>query len=263
MPSAIALLTDFGLDDPYVGQLKSVLAAQASGAPLIDVSHGVRPFDVTQAALFARASAPYLPARTVLLAVVDPGVGSARRMLLAAWRERLLLAPDNGLLGLFGADELRLWDVTPAERPTTATFHGRDLFAPLAARLALGARPEDVGQSLPVTDMLRPPWSVPRQEGDILHAHVLHVDRFGNALTNLHVDDWRARLTPGVLLRMSGAERVVRVVTHYAELAPGEPGLLAGSQGVFEVCLNQASAAAALSFASGAAVELRMLGEEI
>lgn len=270
----IALLTDFGLADPYVGQMKGVLAGLVPEARVVDLSHGVEPYRVAQAGFFARASAMHFPPGTVFACVVDPGVGSERRVVLLAWRERLLLAPDNGLLSLFlaGGESLAAFDVTPPAPPASATFHGRDLFAPLAARLAKGEAPSALGPEIGPAGLARAEWAAPRQERGRIVARVLHADRFGNLVLNLAVDAWAERLPVGVRLSVqAGAGRAVgfgmggpsrlraRRVTHYAELAPGELGLLAGSQGYLELALNQASAREALALGPESHVVLKMM----
>lgn len=263
----IALLTDFGLDDPYVGQLKGVLATRAPQAKVVDLSHGLEPFCVAQAAFFARASVEYFPIGTIFVCVVDPGVGSDRRVVLLSWRERLFLAPDNGLSSLLlhdGAQGARAFNVSPCEPLSSATFHGRDLFAPLAARLANGERPESLGTEIDPASLVGEMWAAPREKGGRVFCSVLHADRFGNLVLNLPTSEWAARYPVDVTLRaQAGVGRTVgfgtpgpsrmavRVVNHYAELAPSELGLLAGSQGFLELALNQASARKLLGIGPG------------
>jgi S-adenosylmethionine hydrolase len=270
----IVLLTDFGLGDPYVGQMKGVLADSAPRARVVDLSHGVEPYRVAQAAFFLRASAEYFPAGSIFVCVVDPGVGSERKVVLAQYGQRFFLAPDNGLLSLLLSDttgDVRVFDVSPSVAPASATFHGRDLFAPLAARLATGAKPEKLGRELDPTTLVRGSWVEPRMEGGSIVASVLHADRFGNLVLNLPAASWSPRLPAGEHLRVqSGAGRsmgfgqpgpsrhVARVVTHYAELAPNELGILAGSQGCMELAFNQASAAKFLGLGLEAEVTLEL-----
>ena len=268
----IVLLTDFGLDDPYVGQMKGVLATHAPAARIIDLSHGVEPYCLPQAAFFLQAGAPYFPPGSIFVCVVDPGVGSERRIVLAQHGQRFYLAPDNGLLSILLGDadkDTRLFDVSAAIAPASATFHGRDLFAPLAARLAAGAKPEELGPALDPASLVREGWAEPRMEGQVAVATVLHADRFGNLVLNLSAAIWSPRLPVGGQVRVrSGAGRSmgfgkpgpsrynVRIVTHYAELAPDELGLLTGSQGYLELAMNQASAAK--HFGLGIAAEISL-----
>ena len=137
----IALLTDFGLADPYVGQMRAVLATAAPTVPVLDLCHGIAAHDVRQAAFYLAASLPWLPPGTVVAVVVDPGVGTERRLVLLERDGRRILVPDNGILTLVleRPGSLQAFDATPAVAPPCATFHGRDVIAPLAARLAMTA----------------------------------------------------------------------------------------------------------------------------
>lgn len=154
-PRTIALITDFGLADPYVGQMKGVLANKAPGSPVVDISHDVTPFNVAEAGFFLAASYEHFPKDAIFLAVVDPGVGSSRKIVCLQLGERLLVAPDNGLLSLAlkvaWANEVRAFDVSTAidaPKSVSKTFHGRDVFAPLAAWFALGGSPGQLGQEI-------------------------------------------------------------------------------------------------------------------
>ena len=252
----IALLTDFGLVDPYVGQMRAVLTRLAPGAAQIDVSHQVEPFATGQAAFFLAASAPHFPTDTVFLCVVDPGVGSARRVLGASIAGQDFLAPDSGLFGLLlgtpGLESARLFDLsrTAAGYAASATFHGRDIFAPLAARLSAGEKLADLGSLLDPAELERQPWTAPRPDAAGVDAHVLHVDRFGNCVLSLREGFFFADEVTG--LSLAPGERLpLRRARAYAELGPGETGLLAGSQGFFELAANQASAAALLTLRPG------------
>ncbi len=256
----LGLLTDFGLADPYVGQMKAGLAGLAPGVPVVDISHGVRPGAVAQAGFFLAASARHFPAGSVLAAVVDPGVGTNRRILGLAAGGRLFLAPDNGLLGLVlaraGQDspfpalhDLSAWAARPG---VSATFHGRDVFAPLAARLALGEPLDSLGPALDPASLAPPAWVAPRPGENGVEATVLSVDRFGNVVLNLDVGEWAGRLARGVEV----AGRKVRAARTYADLSPGELGLMPGSQGFLELSLNQAPAADLLALAPGDTLSL-------
>lgn len=259
MPPLIALLTDFGLTDPYVAQMKAVLAVRAPSATVVDVSHGVAPFNLIQAGFFLAASAPHFPEGTIFVTVVDPGVGSERRIVLVQAAGRLFLAPDNGLLGLVleSAGPHRAFDLTPARPPAVATFHGRDVFAPLAASLANGASPESLGPELPAADLVAAAWSRPRLTGGVLLANVLHTDRFGNCILNLPVAPWAETLAawPGLRLDRPRAE-LLTFCQLYGRIPARSVGLLPGSQGCLELAMNRTSAAAYLGLQSGSLVRL-------
>ncbi|HDQ39856.1 MAG TPA: hypothetical protein ENN39_02345, partial [Desulfonatronum sp.] len=201
----IALLTDFGLKDPYVGQMKGVLAGIAPEAVVADISHQIRPFDVMQGAFYLAASWRFFPRGSIFLGVVDPGVGTERRLLIVQRSGCFFLGPDNGLLALVaGSDvETLAWELTtPAESEVVSnTFHGRDILAPVAAYLAHGANPITLGQPLNLDDLIKPAWAAPVTTGEEVSAHVLHVDRFGNCLLNLTLDRWivEAKTKPELL----------------------------------------------------------------
>lgn len=241
-----ALLTDFGLDDPYVGQLKGVLHRLAPSVPVIDISHGVPPHRVETAAFFLAASHPHFPAGSIFLCVVDPGVGTPRGLVSMESGGQVMLAPDNGLLHLAAEARpdavLRRLDPARLPDPQSATFHGRDVLAPLAARLTAGESLAAFGDPVLSTDLDRPAWAVPRREADGVHAAVLHVDRFGNVVLNLSLREWnwlaacRLHLPDGTLID------IARAAT-YADIPAGRTGLVAGSQGYLELAADKVSAA--------------------
>jgi S-adenosylmethionine hydrolase len=248
----VTLLTDFGTADGYVAELKAVLAAEAPGVGVVDATHEVPPHDVEAGRLALARYWRRFPRGTVHLAVVDPGVGSARAALAVESDGRLLVGPDNGLLSpallLAGARAVRL----PVPARAAATFHGRDVFAPAAARLALGAALDDLGDPAEEPVVRRTPEARRLADGGI-EGCVIAVDRFGNAVTNLVAGPTAMR--PGARLEVAGRALAVRRV--YADAGPGEPVALAGSTGLLEVAVRDGSAARALGIARGARVVLR------
>lgn len=264
------LLTDFGLRDWYLGVMKGTLLRLAPGTVLVDLGHQVDPGDVATAALLLAASAPVFPEGTVHLAVVDPGVGSSRRMLAARVGGQVCVAPDNGLLDclLAGATDpapgARAAPVHAIERPDLylesagETFHGRDRFAPVAAALLVGASLESLGPPIddPVTLGLPPP-AFDRGRGRIT-GRVVHVDRYGNLITDVPVR-WIER---ELLRARVGTLEVRRRATHYAEVDHGEPALVVGSLGTLELALRDQSAAAATGIARGAPVTIDLAAPE-
>jgi S-adenosylmethionine hydrolase len=228
----IALLTDFGLTDPYVGVMKGVIATIAPGVPTVDVTHGVPPQDVRVGALFLDAAWPHFPAGTVFLCVVDPGVGTARRPVVARAGERWFVGPDNGLFTLLPDPEVRA--IVAAAPLPSRTFHGRDLFAPVAARLAL----TQAFDGPLVGDPVR--LAIPAPRGD--RGEVLYVDHYGNCVTNLPGrDDGLVRV----------GERRLRVVRAYGEAALGEAVALTGSTDRLELAVRDGDAANELQIAPG------------
>jgi S-adenosylmethionine hydrolase len=261
----LTLLTDFGTTDWYVAAVKGVVLSWLPAATLVDISHHVPPGDVATAAHLLAAAAPTFPAGTVHLAVVDPGVGSARRLLALRHAGMVLLAPDNGLLTPFlgsavapPAGELRA-----IERPDLYlagvgnTFHGRDRFAPVAAALLAGEPFARLGPL--VADPRRLLGAAPEHQTDELRGRVVHVDRFGNLVTDIPTA-WLT--TAGAVVAQvgdgPGGRRALRRADHYAELPPGEPGILPGSLGTLELALPSASLAALWGVERGATVVVRL-----
>jgi hypothetical protein len=258
-PTPIALLTDFGLSDPYVGQLKAVILSRAPFSPILDLSHGVRPQDVLQGAFFLASSLPYLPRPGVLLAIIDPGVGTNRSILIAKTNKRLILTPDNGLLGLLDLSGLQgLWRVYPRDDLPCPTFHGRDWLGPLAASLATGSRPGALGAPIGPEDttQLKASWA----HGDLatgIQARILHIDRFGNAVLNLSQDQTRG-LEPGLSLscpELGGL--AIQTASTYAAIPKDVVGLIPGSQGFWELAVNCGSLAQDLGLDLGQGLVLK------
>ncbi|MGE4194892.1 MAG: S-adenosyl-l-methionine hydroxide adenosyltransferase family protein [Pseudodesulfovibrio sp.] len=258
-PRTIGLITDFGLTDPYVGQVKAVLARKAPHCPVVDISHEVEPFNVAQAGFFLAASFEHFPEDAVILSVVDPGVGTDRRIACLEIENRLLIAPDNGLLTLALNrcwSDVRAFDLSravDAPKKVSHTFHGRDVFAPLAAWLALGGRPESLGAEIDPAGLVSCTWSAPEITDRRAHCHVLHIDRFGNCVLNLEPGSLG---TPQGLAMESPAGGPLAYAVRYADMPEGEPGLLEGSQGFLEIAVNQRSAAKRFGLSMGDAVEL-------
>jgi S-adenosyl-L-methionine hydrolase (adenosine-forming) len=253
----ITLTTDFGLRDAYVSELKGailgILAPAARAVQLVDVTHEIEPHDIIEGALAVEAAAPFFPVGTVHVAVVDPGVGSERRGLVVQTPTRLLVGPDNGLFTPFLHDgDWRAFELAaPAYRlpAVSRTFHGRDIFAPAAAHLALGVEPSRFGPA--ITDPVRLAWPEVREMAGTVAGAVVHVDRFGNLVTSIHAGAVE-RLGAGVRVRVAG--RDVPLVETYADLRPGTIGALIGSRSRLEIAVREGSAAAALRARRGTSV---------
>lgn len=260
MHGLVTLLTDFGLADYYVGAVKGTLLRLAPRARLVDLSHEIAPGDVEGAGDLLAGAAPTFPPGTVHLAVVDPGVGSARRMVVLEARGALFVAPDNGLLTPF-LDDGQAWSVTRADLflpGSGATFHGRDRFAPVAAALVRGDHPAALGEPLPRPVRLKLPAPRREQRGGavVLNGRVARVDRFGNLVTDLPAE-WIAGAF-GAVVAVVAEHKAARLVTHYAELAEGEPGILVGSRGTLELSLRDDDLASAWGVRRGAAVRIEV-----
>lgn len=257
----IVLLTDFGTSDPYVGQMKGALIAKAPDCRIVDLTHEVPPFGLTQAAFFLDASYPFFPEGTLFLTVVDPGVGSSRRIVCLETHTMLFLAPDNGVLSLVmeGNPDASAYDLShPFMAGVSATFHGRDIFAPLAAQLCAGDSPESIGPPLALDSLSRMEWSAPQDQQNTLRCHCLHVDHFGNTIVNLRISDYSKRLQGNIEVSTGVTRLPVRRVRSYSDIERGTVGVLAGSQGFFELAMNMGSAADLLSLAPGEPLTLHL-----
>ncbi len=238
----VYFLSDFGSEDPYAGVVKAVLKRKAPGVEVVDLAHDLPPQDLRRAAYALYEALPYLEPGSVILAVVDPGVGSERRA-IAAFGERIYVGPDNGLFTL-------AWDLdAPKEAfllawpAASATFHGRDLFAPAAAHLALRLPPKALGPGLDPQGLVRLPLTLSERKGE-----VLTFDRFGNAITTL------TRAPSGGWVRVGG--RRIPIQRTYAEAPPGEALAYLGSAGLLEIAVNRGSAREALGLREGEPVVL-------
>jgi S-adenosylmethionine hydrolase len=263
----ITLTTDFGTRDPYVAQMKGVLLARCPAARLVDLGHEIAAHDVMEGALFLTAAVPQFSPGAVHVAVVDPGVGGARRALAVALTveatepsdsPQLVVCPDNGLLTLL-ARRSRIIAVAEIEAPSDAevapTFHGRDLFAPAAAALASGARVEDIGPAADPASLVSLPVAQPTPlSGGCVRGEVIHVDRFGSAITNIRPEALDSPLDR--LAATAGGQELGPPARTYAERGEGQPLWLLGSAGYVEVAVNRGSAAQTLGLTVGDTVEL-------
>jgi len=258
-PPLITLLTDFGSRDAYAGIMKGVIAGIAPAARVVDLTHEVPPQDVRAGAWLLRTAFRHFPPGTVHVAVVDPGVGTARRGIAAGaggWR---FVAPDNGVLSwaldICGdARVVELREPRWFRADVSHTFHGRDVFAPVAAHLASGVPLEALGP--PVADPVRIPFPTPDVRERAIVAEVVHVDRFGNCVTALDratFDAWAA----GDEARVEVAARTLALRSTYGEGAAGEALALFESNGYLEVAVRDGSAARAFGLAPGATVTVR------
>ena len=253
----IALLSDFGSQDHYAGTMKGVALGICPDATLVDISHDVAPHDVLSGALQLAATYRYFPHGTVFLVVVDPGVGSKRRGLAADIGDYRLVAPDNGVLTAVFAEAppKKIVEITERRygRPTVSrTFEGRDRFAPAAAWLAKGTQLTALGRPLQDYQTIELPEA--DIEADAVRGEVIRVDRFGNAVTNIHRKSFEHLANIGSVQIDAGEHRVERLVETYADIDDGEVCALFGSTDHLEVAANAASAADQLGLDRGSAV---------
>jgi S-adenosylmethionine hydrolase len=261
----IALLTDFGMRDPFVGVLKGVVLSHFRHARIVDLTHEIEPQDVAAAAFALDGAWRYFAEGTIFVSVVDPGVGSKREVIFGIREGRLFMAPDNGLLSfvLRSDDAVYKLDVDKFSLPErSSTFHGRDIFAPAAARLAMGYPPEFAGT--PIDRVARLEKTRPQIGRDgSLKGEVVTIDRFGNLTTSIAREDLRAYA--GVKWDgfevFLGPKKIGKILRHYAEGTPSAPLALVNSLGHLEVAVRDGNASKALSAARGAEVRVRKAGK--
>ncbi len=233
--------------------MKGVIAQRAPGVTVVDVSHGVPPQDVTAGALVLRAAVPYFPAGTIHIAVVDPGVGSSRRAICVDTGSALLVGPDNGLLSLAAPRVRRIVELTDERfflTPRSATFHGRDVFAPVAAALATGTDASALGA--PLADPVRLSLPEPVTTGGRVSGQVIYVDGYGNLVTNVPP----AAFPPGMLSISIAGVTVRGIQGSYAAVAAGEPVAVVDSWSLLEIAVRDGSAAARLGAGVGTPVTI-------
>lgn len=252
----VTLLSDFGTRDPFVGLMKGVVLGLAPSARLVDLGHECDAYDVAGAAFWLARGYGYFSPGTVHLAVVDPGVGSMRRAIAAVAGGHAFVGPDNGLLAeaLAGAGRVEAVELDQARAgrggEPSATFHGRDLFAPAAARLAAGAPLGELGHPIDPASLVPSPLPRPRREGGVLVGEIVVVDRFGNLITNLEADARAAN--SGARVAWAGGELLL--ARTYADAARGAPLVLVNAFGVVEIAVREGNAAAAFGLGRGSPV---------
>ena len=254
----ITLTTDFGTSDHYVGVMKGVILRICPAARLVDLSHEVQAFEVTDGAFVISQAYRYFPKKTIHVVVVDPGVGTARRPLLMEAGGQYFVGPDNGVFSMvFTREKAKVREITSEKfflKPVSRTFHGRDVFAPAAAHLAKGATPAQFGK--PVIDYLRMNLEHPPRTGKRTWTGlILKIDRFGNLITNLQSGDFTdLHLRPFEM--QVGVQKISKIAQTFADEGFGEVFIIMGSSGYLEVVANQGSAARQLGCGTGAPVEL-------
>lgn len=243
MKSIITLTTDFGLKDHYVGTMKGVMLSVNENIVPVDITHSIPPHDVSAAAFAVDASYRYFPQGTVHLAVVDPGVGTERRALAVSAGGHFFVGPDNGIFSSvfrswpdFNCREIRNRDFVL--EPVSATFHGRDVFAPAAAHLSLGVSVEKLGPEAPDPGIVSPPGF--RREGENVRGTVVYSDRFGNLVTSIPASE--AGNSTEAVVRIGG-RTITGVSRSYESVEPGEVLAVEGSTGFIEISVNRGSAA--------------------
>ena len=258
----ITLLTDFGLQDSYVAQMKGVILSRAPNSQIIELSHDIQPQNVWQAAVFLSEAVPRFPADTIHLAVIDPGVGSARRIIAAKILDQTLVLPDNGLLSVLLANHhcTQLVQVEANlvnDCVSSNTFHGRDIMAPAVARLASGAPLEELGiSSIEASELVRLEQAPPNLDGETISMTVFRIDHFGNVITNAPASWLKGFSNLGVSI--DSETQLADVVPNYSEGAEGQLVALASSDGLLELAIRDGSAAKRLGFKCGQRIRAKL-----
>lgn len=256
----ITMLSDFGLKDPYVAEMKAVMLSISPNARIVDISHQIEKFNVRMGAFVLASAAPYFPEGTIHVAVVDPGVGTERRALLVQTKRAVYIGPDNGVL-MLAANKDRISRVHTLTNPkfmlpkVSSTFHGRDIFAPVAAYLANGSLPKHFGPE--IRNYIVPSFARPELQVQSLVGEVLYIDDFGNVITNVTNADLRKigiREGKSLFIRIGRKSHHVNMGIAYGEAAPKSVLALIGSHGFLEIAVNQGSASERFKVNIGEAV---------
>lgn len=267
MSAIITLTTDYGGRDAFAASVKGVILKINPQAQIVDISNEITPQDIWEAAYILRSAYSHFPKGTVHLAVVDPGVGSGRRPIIVVTESYYFVGPDNGLFSLIyqDAERLRVHHITsthyflPNPGPT---FHGRDIFAPVAGWLAKGIPSGNFGEE--ITDFAKLNVPAPKTAGKSIEGHVVHIDRFGNIITDITYKDIQPVMAEGadprsVSVVIAGRE-IKGLKQFYAEATPGEPGAIINSSGALEVFMFKQNARTTLSVKRGELVRLTIAG---
>jgi S-adenosylmethionine hydrolase len=256
----ITLTTDYGTNDHLVGTLKGVILKINPDVTIVDITHDVAPYDLLDGALAIGSSYSYFPARTIHVVVVDPGVGTERRPLLVTGETQYFVAPDNGVLSLvYEREENILVRHANVEHyylhPVSNTFHGRDVFAPIAAWLSKGSQAAAMGDE--ISDYKKFAMPKPKPADGAINGVVLRVDSFGNLITNFRASDLPpAALETGTVQFRVGSHSVNKLVDTFAKGSAGEPFAYVGSNGFIEIGINRGNAAKSLGVGRGTQVTL-------
>jgi len=241
----ITLLTDFGLEDPYVGMMKGVILGLNPGAAIVDLTHQIKQGDIHQAAHVLQQSCSFFPSGAIHVAVVDPGVGTSRKPILVKSRNHLFVGPDNGLFWPIIKTDPRVLIIhlktTKFFLPRISrTFHGRDIFAPVAAHLSLGIDPLRMGA--PMENPISIPHMTPARKGDTLIGRAVRIDHFGNVLTNIHREELARFMGNCRMVIRVEQEKIDSLLGTYADGAKGELMALFGSTDHLEIAVNSGRA---------------------
>jgi S-adenosylmethionine hydrolase len=256
----ITLTTDFGLRDPYVAEMKAVILSICPNATIVDIAHEIEKFNIRMGAYVLASASSYFPKDTIYLAVVDPGVGTKRRALLIRTKHDYYVGPDNGVLALAAKsrDIEHIYEIANRKlmlRKTSSTFHGRDIFSPVAAHLANGTPPAQFGPE--IRKIVMPEFAKLIRRKDMLVGEVMHVDGFGNIITNFGEKELELmKIKTVVNVKLKDVRQKLEFCETYAEVEPQKPLALIGSHNFLEISINQGSAAEVFKIKTGDKVTL-------
>lgn len=258
MGKIITLTSDFGLQDHYVSAMKAVMLGIAPEARFIDISHEIPPQDIMAAAWVIRNAAFLFPEGTIHIVVVDPGVGTKRHPLCLKINGQYFVGPDNGIFSLF-YDEfeyqaIKLTNKAYWHGKPSKTFHGRDIFAPVAAHLSRGVPLEKLGK--PISELVTYHWAVPIADKDGLQGWVVHIDRFGNLITNLSEALIKKHIGLKKVKIYVGNTMIKKLVHTFGDVEDGDPAAFIGSSGMLEIGINKGNASRLLSVDKGAQISI-------
>lgn len=258
MSRIITLTTDFGTQDHYVSVMKAVMLDIIPDARFIDISHEIPPQDVMAGAWVVRNSAPYFPPGTVHLVVVDPGVGTDRTPVAIKIKDQFFVGPDNGIFSLigeeFGYEAVKLENKKFWRENYSFTFHGRDIFATVAAHLANGVSLDELGE--PLEKLVTYRWAIPISDKDGIQGWIVHIDRFGNLISNIPSSLIRETIGESRLKIYVGNTILDEIVPAFAAVPDGEPAAYIGSSDKLEIAINKGNAKQMLSVEKGAQVSI-------
>jgi S-adenosylmethionine hydrolase len=254
----ITLTSDFGQRDYYVSAMKAVILGINKDARLIDVSHDIEPQDIMAAAWITKNSAFLYPAGTIHLVIVDPGVGTKRKPVAIRIRDQIFVGPDNGLFSLIADNEdyesYELTNTSFWANSRSNTFHGRDIFAPIAAHLSKGVLLEELGTK--IDELVSYRWALPVTDNEGVQGWVMHIDYFGNLITNI-TEEMLSHLTAKDSVKIYVGNTILKsIVRTFADVEAGEPAALIGSSGNLEVVINSGNAGKMLGVQKGSPISV-------
>lgn len=260
MPQIITLTTDFGLQDHYVSAMKAVILGISPDVRMIDISHDIPAQDIMAGAWVIRNSAFLFPENTVHLVVIDPGVGTSRQPICLRIHDQYFVGPDNGIFSLlYDEFEYEAFKLSKREfwrEEVSRTFHGRDIFAPVAAHISRGVPLKDLGE--PASDLVTYHWAVPIADKDGLQGWVVHIDRFGNLITNISEQLMREHIRSSRLKIYVGNTMIKKLVKTFGDVEDGDPAAFIGSSGMLEIGINKGNASRLLNVDKGAQISIML-----